>query len=80
MNRDDLVEQLRNRGSDLIRRNLPRDARDKLDALISDRHYEVDTQAFMTFSSVRALLHEGGMSVCESDREAAQVLAHLNRR
>lgn len=79
MSRDELVNYLRRGGTDLVRLHLPCDARKKLDTLISDGRYQVDTEAYLVFSSVRALLRSGGMPDCESDRDAGQVIAHLNR-
>ncbi|HTJ92089.1 MAG TPA: hypothetical protein VL424_03140 [Pararobbsia sp.] len=80
MSRDDLVEQLKAGEPDLIWQHLPSDAREKLDAVLSDQRYEVDARAFLMFSSVRALLRADGMTSCESDLEAGRVIAHLNRR
>lgn len=79
MSRDELVDYVRRGGTDLVRLHLPCDARKNLDALLSDQRYRVDTEAYLVFSSIRALLRSGGMPDCESDREAGQVIAHLNR-
>jgi hypothetical protein len=79
MSRDELVDYLKRGRTDLVLLHLPCDARKKLEALISDQRYEVDSEAYLVFSSVRALLRSHGMSDCESDREAGQVIAHLNR-
>jgi hypothetical protein len=77
MSRDELLDYLKRSGPDLVDQHLPCDARDKLDTLISDRRYRIDTDAYLMFSSVRAFLLAG--TQCESDREACQVIAHLNR-
>ncbi|WP_413197564.1 hypothetical protein [Pararobbsia alpina] len=79
MSREDLLEHMRRGETDAVRQHLPLDAHEKLDRLISDRRYEVDGKAYLMFSCVRALLRADGMLQCESDRAAAELIAHLNR-
>jgi hypothetical protein len=76
MNRNDLLKRIRFNGRELIDEFLPSGARAALERVMN-RH-EVDTDAFLMFVSVRALLRENGMASHESDREAAQVMALLN--
>lgn len=75
MNRDDLLERIRVCGRDIVDEFLPEDANVDLDNLIGDHRHEVDADAYRLFVSLRALLRDSGMSSCESDCEAGQVLA-----
>ena len=77
MNRNDLLKRIRHNGSGVIEQFLPSDARAELNDVIHDRRHEVDTDTFLMFMSVRALLRERGMPSCESDQEAGQIMALL---
>ncbi|MCP3718302.1 hypothetical protein [Paraburkholderia sp. CNPSo 3281] len=80
MNRDDLLRRIQVRGREIVDEYLPSDANVDLDNLIGDHRHEVDADAYRMFVSVRALLHDSGMSSCESDCEAGQIMALLNGR
>lgn len=79
MNRGDLLKRIRVNGLDVVDEYLPSDANAELENLIGDRRHEVNTEAFLMFVSVRAMLHGSGMASCESDCEAGQIMALLNR-
>jgi hypothetical protein len=46
--------------------------------VIRDGRHEVDSDAYLMFVSIRALLRKGGMASCDSDRQAGQIMALLN--
>ncbi|CAD6553297.1 hypothetical protein LMG27952_05423 [Paraburkholderia hiiakae] len=79
MNRRDLLRRIRVNGVDVVDEFLPSDANAELESLIGDRRHEVNAEAFLMFVSVRAMLHGSGMPSCESDCEAGQIMALLNR-
>jgi len=78
MDRNDLLQWIRHDGSGIVDRFLPSGARAELDGVICDGRHEVDTDAYLMFVSVRALLRRDGMARFESDREAGQIMALLN--
>ena len=78
MNRDELLNTIRRDGSGIVDEFLPSGAQAELDGVIDDRRHEVNTDAFLMFVSIRALLRERGMTSCESDREAGLIMAMLN--
>ncbi|CAN0624764.1 conserved protein of unknown function [Burkholderia multivorans] len=77
MYRNDLLRRIRSNGAGVVEQFLPSDALDELDYVIRDHRHEVNTDAFLMFVSVRALLRNSGMASCESDREAGQIMALL---
>lgn len=78
MDRNDVLDWIRLNGSAFVDQFLPSGAQSELDRVIHDCRHEVDTDAFLMFVSVRALLRERGMASCESDSEAGQIMALLN--
>ena len=78
MERYDLLNWIRRNGAGLVDQFLPSGAQAELDGVIGDRRHEVDTDAFLMFVSVRALLRTRGMTSVESDREAGQIMAMLS--
>jgi len=78
MNRNDLLKRICRNGTGLVERYLPTNAPAELEGVIRDRRHDIDKDAFFMFMSVRALLREGGMASCESDREAGQIMALLH--
>jgi hypothetical protein len=77
MNRNDLLNRIRQDGADMIDRFLPSGARAELESVLGDRRHEVDADAWLMFMSIRALLRKDGMASCESDSEAGQIMALL---
>jgi hypothetical protein len=78
MDRTDLLTWIRRDGSGIVDRFLPVGARAELDNVISDGRHEVDSDAYLMFVSIRALLRRDGMASCDSDREAGEIMALLN--
>ncbi|KXU91171.1 hypothetical protein CI15_00880 [Paraburkholderia monticola] len=78
MSRTDLLMWIQRDGSSIVGRFLPLGARAELDGVIRDGRHEVDSDAYLMFVSIRALLRKGGMASCDSDREAGQIMALLN--
>ncbi|RKP43387.1 hypothetical protein [Trinickia fusca] len=78
MDRADLLRWIRCDGSGIVDRFLPLGARAELEGVIRDGRHEVDADAYLMFVSIRALLCKDGMTSCESDREAGQIMALLN--
>ncbi|QGZ59955.1 hypothetical protein [Paraburkholderia acidiphila] len=78
MDRTDLLKWIRRDGSGIVDRFLPLGARAELEDVIHDGRLEVDTNAYLMFVSIRALLLKDGMTSCDSDREAGQIMALLN--
>ncbi|RQS71207.1 hypothetical protein DID96_13535 [Burkholderia sp. Bp8963] len=77
MDRKDLLKWIRHDGSGVVEQFLPTDARAELDGVIRDRRHEIDANAFLMFVSIRAMLRDNGMTSCESDLEAGQIMALL---
>lgn len=78
MRTSELLNLIRREGAGIVERSLPREARDELERIIRDGRHEVDTDAYLMFMSIRALLREDGMASFESDREAGRVMALLD--
>ncbi|TDV36113.1 hypothetical protein C7405_10414 [Paraburkholderia caballeronis] len=78
MNRSDLLKRIRLNGSGVVDQFLPSEAGAELERVIRDHRHEVDSDAFLMFVSIRALLRKDGMASCESDNEAGQIMAMLN--
>jgi hypothetical protein len=78
MNRTDLLTRIQRDGSRIVDRFLPLGARAELEGVIRDGRHEVDSDAYLMFVSIRALLRKDGMASCDSDREAGQIMALLN--
>jgi hypothetical protein len=78
MDRNDLLEWIRRDGSGVVDRFLPLAARAELEGVIRDGRHEVDSDAYLMFVSIRALLSKDGIASCESDRQAGQIMALLN--
>jgi len=78
MDKDDLLQWIRRNGSGIVDEFLPAGAEAELEGVIDDRRHEVDTDAFLMFVSIRALLRERGLPSVESDREAGRLMAMLN--
>jgi hypothetical protein len=77
MDRHALVEWIRHNGSSFVDQFLPVGALAELESVIRDCRHEVDKDAFLMFASIRALLCKSGMTSCESEREAGQIMALL---
>ena len=78
MDRSNVLSWIQRDGSGLVDRFLPSGARAELEGVIRDGRHEVDADAYLMFISVRALLRKDGMAICDSDREAGQIMALLN--
>ena len=78
MSRSDLLDRIRHDSSGIVEGFLPVNAPAELESVIRDGRHEVNAQAWIMFMSIRALLREDGMASCESDGEAAQIMALLN--
>lgn len=78
MDKNDQLKRIRYNGSAVIEQFLPAGARAELEDVIRSRRHEVDTNEFLMFMSIRALLREDGMQSCESNREAGEIMALLN--
>ncbi|MGF6841703.1 hypothetical protein QF001_005598 [Paraburkholderia youngii] len=78
MQRNDLLKWIRCNGSGILDQFLPPGAEAELDSVIRDCRHEVNSDAFLMFVSIRALLREHGMTSCESDYEAGQIMARLS--
>lgn len=78
MDRSDLLTWIRRDGSGIVDRFLPLGARAELENVIRDGRHEVDSDAYLMFVSIRALLSGDGMGSCDSDREAGHIMALLN--
>ena len=78
MRTNELLNRIRREGAGIVERSLPREARAELERIIRDGRQEVDTDAYLMFMSIRALLREDGMASFESDREAGRVMALLD--
>ena len=78
MDRSNVLSWIQRDGSGLVDRFLPSGARAELEGVIRDGRHEVNADAYLMFISVRALLCKDGMAICDSDREAGQIMALLN--
>ncbi|SMG14098.1 hypothetical protein [Paraburkholderia susongensis] len=78
MDRTDLLKRIRRDGLGIVDGFLPLGARADLEGVIRDGRHEVDSDAYLMFVSIRALLRNDGMASCDSDREAGQIMALLN--
>lgn len=78
MNRNDLLEWIRRNGPGIVDQFLPAGAQAELEGVIDDHRHEVNADAFLMFVSIRELLHKHGMTSCDSDREAGQIMAMLS--
>ena len=77
MNRSELLKWIRRNGAGIVDEFLPSGAEAELEGVIRDGRHEVDTDAFLMFVSIRAVLRGRGMGTCESDSEAGQIMAML---
>lgn len=78
MDTGDLLKWIRRDGSGIVDRFLPLGAPAELEDVIRDGRHEVDSDAYLMFVSIRALLRKDGLASCESDRQAGQIMALLN--
>ncbi|TDG03698.1 hypothetical protein E1N52_33510 [Paraburkholderia guartelaensis] len=77
MDRTELLEQIRRNAPSIVAGFLPLGAQTELDRVIRDGRHEVDTNAYLMFVSLRAMLRKAGMPSFDSDSEAAQIMALL---
>jgi hypothetical protein len=77
MNRNDLLKLVQDDGRAVVEQFLPKDAAAGLLGMLKAGRGEVNSEDFLMFSSIRALLQRRGMASFESYQEASRIMAML---